>query len=89
MQAARRALLVRAAALAECSTSGSSSGLARPLAAGFAKKAAAGDERGADTKIQKLLKVIEPVEMEAAPLSAEELAEAERRCALCTVQRVC
>lgn len=81
MQAAKRMLLARTAAVLECSTSsGSTGGVARPWAAGFAKKAAAGDERGSDTKIQKLLKVLEPAEVEEAPLSAEELAEAERRC---------
>ena len=75
MQAARRAL--RPALLQECSTSGIVPGL--QLAARFAKKAAGSEGPAGDTKIQKLLKVLEPQEAEAVQLTAEELAEAERR----------
>ena len=46
--------------------------------AAFAKKAAR-DEAGGDTKMQKLLKALEPREVEEVQLSPEDQAEAERR----------
>ena len=46
--------------------------------AGFAKRAAR-DESGGDSKMQKLLKALEPREVEEVEMSPEDLAEAERR----------
>lgn len=54
-------------------------------AAGYAKKAR--DEGAGDTAMQKLLKALEHREVEKVHMSAEDLAEAERRYALASHRR--
>lgn len=57
---------------------GSSTGSSLQQWAGYAKKSR-DESGGGDGKLQKLLKALEPREVEKVELSPEDLAEAERR----------
>lgn len=74
-RAASRALLQR---LVPDGMAGSGSSLQQ--LAGFAKKSSK-DETGGDSRMQKLLRALEPAAVEDLQLSPEDAAEAERRCA--------
>ena len=65
---------------APCIGGSSSGGSLQQWWAGYAKKSGGGDS-GADGKAQKLLKALEPREVEPVRLSPEDQAEFERRCA--------